>query len=180
MGRPKLVLPWGKTTVIGQVIQVLVRSGLDDIVVVTGGAQQDVEHAVQDLPVRLVFNPRHGEDNMALSLQSGLAAMPGEIQGAMVALGDQPQIEERVVRAVLNSYSENHPALVVPSYRMRRGHPWIIDRTLWPAVMSLQPPKTLRDLLQEYASLIYYLAVDSQSILLDLDTPADYAEQSPR
>ena len=117
---------------------------------------------------------------MALSLQTGLAAMPGEIQAAMVALGDQPQIEEFVVRVVVNSYYENHPALVVPSYRMRRGHPWIIDRCLWPAVMSLQPPKTLRDLLRENAALINYLEVDNESITLDLDTPADYEGQLPR
>jgi molybdenum cofactor cytidylyltransferase len=181
MGRPKLILPWGATTVLGQVIQVLLGSGLEDIVVVTGGAEQAVALVLRELPVRTVLNLRYKEDNMALSLQVGLAAMGETIEAAMVALGDQPQIEETVVRAVINAYHDkDHPALVVPSYQMRRGHPWIIDRRLWPAVMGLQPPKTLRDLLWENAAQIQYLEVDSQSILLDLDTPADYEGQAPR
>ena len=57
MGRPKLVLPWGDTTVIGRVVQALLEAGLNEIVVVTGGARRQVEAALAGLPVRPVFNP---------------------------------------------------------------------------------------------------------------------------
>jgi len=42
MGRPKMILPWGDTTVIRQVVSVLLTAKVDDIVVVTGGARDDV------------------------------------------------------------------------------------------------------------------------------------------
>jgi molybdenum cofactor cytidylyltransferase len=54
MGMPKMTLPWGETTVISQVVSILAQSGIEQIVVVTGGASQDVEAALCGLPVVLL------------------------------------------------------------------------------------------------------------------------------
>ena len=35
MGRPKLILPWGDTTVIARVVDALQQGGVDEILVVT-------------------------------------------------------------------------------------------------------------------------------------------------
>jgi molybdenum cofactor cytidylyltransferase len=184
MGCPKLILPWGKGSVITQVTSVLLDEGLQPVVVVTGGANAQVEEALREQPVRLVFNPRYMEDQMALSLQTGLheieANWPDSIQAALIALGDQPQIETSVVRAVIAAYHASGAALVAPSYQMRRGHPWIVQRSLWPQILALSPPKTLRDFMAENADQTYYLVVDRASILQDLDTPEDYERQAPR
>ncbi len=184
MGRPKLVLPWGKTTVIGQVNGVLLEAGLDPVIIVTGGAHSQIAEALRGQPTRLVFNPRYAEDVMALSLQAGLAELstnwPNSIQAALVALGDQPQIETPVVQAVITEYRASGAALVLPSYQMRRGHPWIVQRSLWSEIMALTPPQTLRDFISANAQDIHYLAVDRASILRDLDTPEDYEQQAPR
>lgn len=189
MGQPKMVLPWGDTTVIGQVARTLAQAGLDEIVVVTGGARQQVEQALSGLPVRTVYNPRYAEDQMALSLQIGLASLSAEIDAALVALGDQPQVRLEVVHTVLNTYRQTRAPLVFPSYRMRRGHPWIISRSLWRLVLALPdsqaaspqpaPLITLRDLLAPYGDQICYVEVDDDSILRDLDTPADYRMERP-
>lgn len=184
MGRPKLVLPWGKTTVIGQVNGVLLEAGLDPVIIVTGGAHIQIAEALRGQPARLVFNPRYAEDVMALSLQAGLAELstnwPNSIQAALVALGDQPQIETPVVQAVITEYRASGAALVLPSYQMHRGHPWIVHRSLWSEIMALTPPQTLRDFISANAQDIHYLTVDRASILRDLDTPEDYEQQAPR
>ena len=46
MGRPKLILPWGSTTVIGQVLATLAQGKVDEIIVVTGAVRTEVEFAV--------------------------------------------------------------------------------------------------------------------------------------
>jgi molybdenum cofactor cytidylyltransferase len=149
------------------------------VVVVTGGAHALVAQALEGLPVRTVFNPRHAEDQMILSLQIGLAELPETVEAALVALGDQPQLETAVVGAVMAEYRSSRAAIVIPSYQMRRGHPWLLDRQLWTGLLALTPPATLRDFLQAQGSLIRYLPVDTASILKDLDTPEDYASQAP-
>jgi len=174
MGQPKMALHWGDTTVIGRVVQVLSQAGLSDILVVTGGASEAVQAALQDSVARLVHNPAYAAGEMLSSLQVGLAGLQENCEAALVALGDQPQIQAQVVAGLLARYRSSRSVLVVPSYQMRRGHPWIVGRSLWPDIQALSPPQTLRDLLQANAGQIEYLAVDTDSILADLDTPDDY------
>jgi molybdenum cofactor cytidylyltransferase len=173
MGRPKMILPWGDTTVIGRVVSVLLTE-VDEVVVVTGGAKNEVEVALEKLPVRTVFNPDFANGEMLLSLKVGLASFPDDIEATLIALGDQPQIEESVVQQVISGYKQTKSSVVVPSYQMRRGHPWLLAHPLWDTVFDLQPPNTLRDFLRNHAAQINYIEVENPSIIQDLDTPDDY------
>jgi molybdenum cofactor cytidylyltransferase len=175
MGRPKMALPWQDTTVIGQVVRTLASAGVEEIIVVTGGDRDAVDAALQDLPARPVFNPDHQEGEMLSTFKTGLAALSEGVEAALIVLGDQPQIEGWVVKSVISAYHSSGAALVVPSFNRRRGHPWLLDRSLWQEALALPPPATLRDFLNLNAGKIHYLLVDTGSILLDLDTPEDYS-----
>jgi molybdenum cofactor cytidylyltransferase len=179
MGQPKMILPWGPMTVIGQVARVLLDAGVDDVIVVTGGARREVEAALIDLPVRTVFNPDYANGEMLKSLQVGLAMLSADHTAALVTLGDQPQIRAKVVAQLLQTYRQFDYPLIVPSFEMRRGHPWLIARSLWPKVMTLKTPVTLRDFLNAHGEQIHYLAAADASVLADLDTPQDYQGQKP-
>lgn len=179
MGRPKMTLPWGETTVIGQVVLVLEQAGVDEIVVVTGGARQQVEAALSGLPVHISFNPRFAEDEMLFSLKTGLSVLEAHFEAALVALGDQPQVQIQVVRALLETFNQTAAPMIIPSYQLRRGHPWLMARSLWPSILDLQPGKTMRDFINQHADQICYLNVETPSVLKDLDTPEDYRRERP-
>ena len=123
---------------------------------------------------------------MLSSLQIGLLVLRGfavsdssSAEAALIILGDQPQVEERSVRAVASRFVETRARLVVPSYRMRRGHPWLIARPLWEEILQMNPHQTPRDFLNRHASEIEYVNVDTPSILSDLDTLEDYLKSRP-
>jgi molybdenum cofactor cytidylyltransferase len=180
MGRPKMALPWGETTVIGRVVRVLLAAEVEDIVVVTGGNRKEVEASLDGLPVRTAFNDEFANGEMLLTLKRGLITLRDEVEAALVVLGDQPQIKLVVVQAVIAAYEDcNHP-FVVPSYQMRRGHPWLVARTLWNDLLELHSPATMRTFLDQNAININYVNVNSPSILQDLDTPEDYQRFNPR
>ena len=179
MGTAKLVLPWGDRTVIEQVVQVVLEGGVDQVVVVTGAARKQVEEAIKNTPAKPVFNPDYKQDNMALSLQAGMNAIGENVEAVLVTLGDQPQIQAEVVRAVLDTYRQKGAPLVVPSYRFRRGHPWLLARSLWPLVQKLSPDETLREVLNDQSDHITYVMVETPSVLSDLDTPEAYQRQRP-
>jgi len=179
MGQPKMVLPWGQTTVIARVAEVLLEAGLAEVIVVTGGSYTDVETALQHLPVQTIFNPQYTGNDMLRSLQVGLGKHHENIQATLVALGDQPQIEVDTVRALAEAYQETGSPLIIPSFNNRRGHPWLVSRTIWPNVFALDAPATLRDFLNQHRDQIHYLTVTTPSILKDLDTPADYDRERP-
>lgn len=179
MGQPKMLLPWGPSTVIEHVITVFRNAGIEDIVVVTGGAREKVEKVLEPYPVCKIHNIDYEKGEMLSSLQRGLQVLPDPVQAALIGLGDQPQVQERSVRLVVDAYQETKSKLIVPSFQMRRGHPWLAARPLWDEILALQPPESARDFLNRHAPEIQYVEVDTASILADLDTPEDYERNRP-
>lgn len=178
MGKPKMLLPWGKMTVLETVIATFEAAGVEDIVVVTGGYREQVEALIED-SARTVFNPRYAEGEMLSSVQAGLAASKPGTEAVLIGLGDQPQVRERSVKIVLDEYHQSGASIIVPSYQMRRGHPWLVARAHWNEILSLQPSESLRDFLNLHAEDIRYVVSDNDSILQDLDTPEDYLKSKP-
>ena len=115
---------------------------------------------------------------MLVSLQAGIAALEGQVDAMLVALGDQPQIEVEVVRLILDMYRTEGRPLIVPSFCMRLGHPWVVARALWPDLLSAPAGSTMRYFLHAHTAMVTYIVVSSPSILRDLDTPEDYVRES--
>ena len=178
MGEPKMLMPWGKSTVLQTVISTLQTSGMKDIIVVTGGARQHVESLVGK-SVQTVFNKEYASEQMLVSIQVGLEAKMREAGAALVCLGDQPQIQERSVRLIIGAWNQNSAAIIIPSYEKRRGHPWLIARKYWDEIMSMSADQTMRDFFDRHKGDIFYVNVETPSVLQDLDTPEDYLKFKP-
>jgi len=178
MGQPKMLLKWGETTVIGKVIATFQAAGNQDLLIVTGGAKEHVEKILGD-SVRTTFNADYARGEMLSSIQAGLAGLTSETEAVLIGLGDQPQVEERTVRLVMAEYRRTDASIVVPSYQMRRGHPWLVARAWWGEILQMRAPDTPREFLNRHSRAIHYVNVDSPSILQDLDTPADYLKSRP-
>ncbi|MCU0507847.1 MAG: NTP transferase domain-containing protein [Anaerolineae bacterium] len=188
MGAFKLTLPWRETTVIETVVGTLERAALAEIVVVTGHRAAEVQERLAGSAARCALNPRYEDGGMLSSIQTGLSDIatrripiqaPGvdaapQIAAALMCLGDQPQMELATVEAVLaEGERTGWQRVIIPSYRMRAGHPILIPSSLWPQIMNTS--ETLRATLRAREDLIIYLEFDTDSVLADLDTPEDYA-----
>lgn len=180
MGQPKMLLPWGKSTVIGHVISTFLNAGIEDVIVITGGARDQVEGAIDPYPVRKIHNEEYAAGEMLSSIQRGLRGVPSQAQAGLIGLGDQPQVQEKNVRLICEAYRAGKSGLIVPSFQMRRGHPWLVARPFWDEILELKPPESPRDFLNRHANEIHYVSVDTPSVLADLDTPEDYRNSRPR
>ncbi len=178
MGQPKMLMPWGKSTVLQTVIATMQAAGVDDILVVTGGARSQVE-ALVGRSAQTIFNEEYAKGEMLSSIQVGLAAKMREARAVLICLGDQPQVQERSVRRVRDAFLKSNSNIVVPSFQMRRGHPWLVARSLWDELLEMKPPQTPRDFLNKHAKEIQYVEVDTPTIIEDLDTPDDYLKFKP-
>lgn len=174
MGQPKLLLPWGDSTIIRRTVEQIAAAGLAEIVVVAGEWADRIREQVADLPARVVVNPEYATGEMLSSLKVGLNALGGECDACLVALGDQPMLEFSVTWRVLDAYARGEGRIVAPSYQNQRGHPLLIDRAYWQAILDLPPGKAPRDVLRANEQAIAYVVVDTDSALVDIDTPEDY------
>jgi molybdenum cofactor cytidylyltransferase len=179
MGQPKMLLPWGKITVIEQVITTFRAAGIEDILIVTGGGHAEVEKVIDPYRIRRVYNADYADGEMLSSLKCGIRAMSEGVQATLVSLGDQPQLQKASVLAIYDAYRANGSGLIVPSFQRRRGHPWLVAHSYWDEILSLQPPETTRDFLNRHAGEIQYVELDTPTILADLDTPEEYRASHP-
>ncbi len=181
MGQPKLLMPWGDgLTMIRQVCQQVAASGLHEIVVVAGEEREAIRQQVEGLPARVVYNPDYAESEMLSSLKVGLAAIWYTSDACLVVLGDQPSIQQTVIADLLQAYAQGRGRIVAPTYYGQRGHPVIFDRTLWSAILDLPSSAAPRDVFRVNPDEVYHLAVETDSVLRDIDTPDDYRREHSR
>lgn len=123
-GEPKqrLLLP----AVLGR----LAVTGLDEIVVVSGAYELEIQ---ADERLRLV-HCAEWEQGPGASLRAGLAALRPEARAALVCLADGPSVSPDAVSRLLAAWRRGVGPLLAASYDGTRGHPVIIDRSLWTAV----------------------------------------------
>ncbi len=179
MGTQKLLLPWGETTVIGAVLNTLKRARLSDIRVVTGGISAELQKYIENVGGRHLYNKDYADGEMLTSLQVGLKDLEKGVEAILIVLGDQPRVEASVVIDIMQLFNTNHHPIIVPSYKMHRGHPWLLGQAYWDEVLALKAPLTLRDFLNAHQAEIEYLTVNTPTILQDLDTQEDYEQSKP-
>jgi molybdenum cofactor cytidylyltransferase len=178
MGRLKQLLPYGEHTVIEQIVSELLASRVDEVLVVTGHERRAVEATLARWPIRTVFNPSYADGEMLSSVQVGLRALAVESRAALLAVGDMPAIERGVVAQLIQAHrTAGDDFVYIPSYQMRAGHPVLVPRSYWRAILSLSPADNLRSVLRAENTCVHWVLVDTPSVLQDMDTPADYERE---
>lgn len=182
MGQPKQLLPWQDTTVLGAVVRNLAAAGAQPVVCVVGHRRAEMIDALAGTSAQIVHNPDYLQGEMLSSYQAGaryLLAQAARFAGALLALGDQPHIPIETLCAILAQAYKTPDQLVIPRYRDRRGHPLYLPAPLWPELIALGNDETLRTLVVRHTEDIVYVAVDTDAILRDIDTPHDYQSLAP-
>lgn len=181
MGQHKVLMPWiDGRTILEHIIHQLLQSKVDAITVVTGHRAKEVADKVKPLEVQTVYNRAYKTGEMLSSLKAGLQAQPPHVSAVLVVLGDQPRIQPRVIYQVLMAYAEGRGEIVAPRFEGERGHPILIDRRFWAEILDLPADGAPRDVLKRHPELIAHVDVDTDSILRDVDTPADYQDERGR
>jgi molybdenum cofactor cytidylyltransferase len=177
MGRPKLLLPWNSTSVLGHLIGQWQSVGARQIAVVCSAG----DNAMVDEQVRLGFpcanrilNPTP-ERGMFSSIQSA-ARWNGWEMGLnhwALVLGDQPHLRVETLRDLLDFASLHSDKICQPARNNRPRHPVVLPKAIFERLKDLRDA-TLKQFLQNNASEVALREVDDPGLDVDLDTPEDY------
>lgn len=173
MGAAKLLLPYGGATIIETVIDHVVRSKIDRVLVILGSRERKIRDKIRDLPVSITVNPLFSQ-GMHSSVQRGFASLPENTRACLVVLGDQPSIPSSVIDAMIDAWEQERKGIVLPVYAGQRGHPILIDMRYRDEVKTLDPGTGLRGLVHDHGTDVLEVEVDTQNILKDIDTKEDY------
>ncbi len=171
MGSPKLVLPYGSTTMVGAVVSAVVDADLTPVIVVTGFHRGVVGEAV-GRSARVVHNP-HPESGNLSSLLIGLDAL-GDVDGAVVVLADMPGVRGDVVAALADGLTESGSLGGWVEYADGWGHPLALGRSIFDDIRTLTGPRPLWPFLSSLRDEdTFVLHVDSPRPI-DVNTPEDH------
>ncbi len=149
----------------------VLASQASPLIVVTGHEREKVERALDGLPVRFVHNPQYAE-GLGTSLRAGIAAVPEGADGAIVCLGDMPQVDSGLIDKLIAAFDPDSGALVVvPSINGRRGNPVVWARRFFNDLMSIRGDFGARYLIGTYTEAVIEVPVAGDAALTDVDTP---------
>jgi molybdenum cofactor cytidylyltransferase len=171
MGGPnKLLADIGGRPMVHIVAEQVIASRGRPIIVVTGHQHERVEAALSGLPVTFVHNPNFA-DGLSTSLKAGVAALSADVDGAIVCLGDMPQVDTQLIDRLIAAFDPERGALVVvPTIAGKRGNPVVWSRRFFPDLASLDGDTGARHLIAGYQEAVVEVPAD-QAALVDVDTP---------
>jgi molybdenum cofactor cytidylyltransferase len=176
MGKPKLLLPFGNKTIIETIIDKVIPSKVDKILIVLGSDWEKVEEKIKKFSVKTTVNPNF-KKGMLSSVQWGFKALPENTRAVLVLLGDQPAISTAILDKIIDAYQTTKKGIVLPVYKKERGHPVLIDLKYKGEVESLSHKIGLRGLVYSHPEDIMEVKVKTASVLRDIDYPEDYQEE---
>ncbi|MDE2698995.1 MAG: nucleotidyltransferase family protein [Gemmatimonadota bacterium] len=180
MGSTKQLLPFGDRTVLQTVVDTLSGADLAGVVVVLGHDADAVRESLRGRTVLCCVNDAYRE-GMFSSVLCGLHHLPEDADAVLIALGDQPQIELNVVRAVLRAYREGDRGIVIPISGGKRGHPVLVNLSRYrDEILRLSGDEGLKPVMRGHPHDTLKVPVDDEGILRDLDTPEDYRAEIER
>jgi CTP:molybdopterin cytidylyltransferase MocA len=175
MGALKPLLPVGETTALQRSLRLASAAGISDVYVVTGNRTELIEETLgkSDRPVSVVFNKAY-KTGMFSSIKAGVAALPENADGFFLLPADICAVGDSTVKTLARAFESCGGAKIIyPTFSGKRGHPPLIPLRCTQSLGEYRGDDGLRGFLSGYPFL--EVETGDAGILLDMDTPEDYA-----
>jgi molybdenum cofactor cytidylyltransferase len=175
MGSPKALLPMGELTFIETIARETSDALIGDTVIVLGAGHASIRPRLDALHARIVIN-QAWETGRLSSIIAGIDALEETAcDGALIWPVDHPLVTASVIREMLCAFDESPHTIIIPVCGARRGHPIILPRLFFDDVRRAPAGQGLRAVVHAHAKEILEVPTVEQGILINIDTPEDYA-----
>ena len=176
MGRPKLLLPWGKTSVLGHLLEQWKKLGARQIAVVCVPNSKVIQDELDRLPHKSfrIFNPAP-ERGMFSSIQCA-ANWPNwsaELTHWIITLGDQPHLGQGTLQDLLDFSTRNPDKICQAMRNGHRKHPVLLPKIFFDELKNTSATE-LKAFLTEHAKNLSGFESTDAGLDYDIDTPEDY------
>jgi molybdenum cofactor cytidylyltransferase len=180
MGRNKLTTDIGGKPLLRHVVDAALQSHAAGVTVVTGNNAPDVRSALDGMPVKFVHNPDFSE-GLSTSLRAGIRAIPDDADGAIILLGDMPDVGAGLVDRLIAAFNPGEGrAICVAAHQGRRGNPVLWSRQFFPEILALDGDVGAKQIMASNDDAVCEVEAGNDAPLIDIDTPEALAEYSRR
>jgi len=177
MGRPKLLLPWGETSVIGHLLAQWRTLGAGQTCLVCRPDDKPLAAELRRLkfPSRQCIVNSEPERGMFSSIVCAARWKGWKpwLTAWAIALGDQPHLSMATLRALVACHRKHPQAICQPVFEGHRRHPVILPRDVFFGLQHSNA-RTLKEFLQQTAAPLVECPIMDAGLSCDLDSPSDY------
>ncbi|MFY0614786.1 MAG: molybdopterin-binding/glycosyltransferase family 2 protein [Hyphomicrobiaceae bacterium] len=167
----KLIEPVAGKPMVRHVVEAALASDAAHVRVVTGNKPVEVQHALDGLEVTYTHNPDFA-DGLSTSLAAGTASLEGDVDGAIVLLGDMPLVTAALINRLIAAFDPAAGrAICVPVHNGKRGNPILWAARFFGDMTKVQGDTGARHLIGENAEWLAEVDAGDVAIFRDIDTP---------
>ena len=170
MGSNKLLAEWRGKPLVRWTVESALESEARPVIVVTGHESAKIEAALKGLDVKIVHN-LHYAAGFSASLKAGIRAVPGNCDGAIVLLGDMPEIAASLIDRMIAAFSPpDGRSICVAVHEQRCGNPVLWARRFFSEIETLNGDVGAKELISVHEDVVCDIEADG-AVLRDIDTP---------
>ena len=174
-GSPKQLAKINKSqTIIEYIISNLLKTGIDEIIVVLGAFKEQIKPLIlKDIKVCVNENYQKGQTS---SLKIGAKNISKNSDCFMVLPVDMPLVKPETFDYLIDKFKEAKKLIVIPSYKYKKGHPPIYDIKLKDGILKMGDDEPLYSLNNKYVEQSIIIPVDDSAVITNINTPQDLAK----
>jgi len=171
MGRPKALLPYREGTFLEHLIQVTRHPRIGVTRVVLGAGAEVIRTMAKLDPSIVVLNP-DWEQGQLSSICTGVRSLDGiDTDGMVLCPVDHPLVSAQLVSELVDRFYQERKAIVLPTFKGRRGHPAIFSSALYSELLAAPADKGARVVVWEHAADVVEVPTDEEGVVLNLNDP---------
>lgn len=174
MGRNKLLLPYKEHTVFEEVLSQLVKSDLDEVIVVTGFEKERIEELIKKKckdEIKIVYNENF-ELGRSESIKCAVGNISDQADAMLFMVGDKPTVKAELINRAIVEFIKNSPEILFVKTPTGRGHPIIFSRGLFEELLELKGDMVGDEIIGRHMDDVVELPDSAMQV--DVDTIEDY------
>jgi len=170
----KLLADIGGKPMVSHVIDNVIQSGADPIIVVTGHEAENIQTTLANQSLEFVENPNYAK-GLSTSLKVGIETLGDDVDACFICLGDMPLVTAKTLKALMAAFAPTQAKTIcVPVHENQQGNPILWGREHFPDLLKLSGDQGAKSLLADNAAAIAKVEAGPE-VLRDADHAAALA-----
>jgi molybdenum cofactor cytidylyltransferase len=171
MGSPKALLPYQGATFLQHLLDITKHPKIGYRRVVLGAHAEIITRSIHLDPEEVVINP-DWEKGQLSSIHAALLSLPiGATDGMLLCPVDHPLVSADLISNLIAAFYSGKPAIVLPVYNGRRGHPLIFSAALYPELLDAPVETGARAVVWAHKKEIVEVPTIEEGVILNLNDP---------
>ena len=173
-GDNKLTKKYNKKYLINHILDTLIKSKIEKIIVVLGFQSSKVRKiTVKNKKINFIYNKNY-KFGISSSIKAGLKRVSKKNIGFLIVQADMPLISKNIINYICYAIKNNKKEIIAPTYKGKIGNPVGFKISIIKKLNKIREDYGAKKMIQKNKIKLALIKVRSKSILKNFNTQKDF------